>query len=113
MIKNNHFNKNKKIMTTRQLESQEAGGERPTNAMDFKEQKAQIIGMLRTGDKKAIAKEAGTSSVTLWSAFKKCCVSEMTETERKAWITAVNFMSRRQREYERIEEKTAKLSAKL
>lgn len=81
--------------------------------MEFSEQKAQIIGLMRKGDKTAIASEVGVSRQVILTAFKKCCVSDMTEMELKVWNAAVNFMTKRKQQLDRIESKTAKLSEKL
>lgn len=81
--------------------------------MEFSEQKAQIIGLMRKGDKSAIAREVGVTRQVILTAFNKCCVADMTECERKVWNTAVDMMNKRKRELERLETKTAKLSSRL
>ena len=81
--------------------------------MEFSEQKAQIIGLMRKGDKAAIAREVGVTRQVILTAFGKCCVADMTEMERKVWNTAVDFMTKRKQQLDRLESKTAKLSEKL
>jgi hypothetical protein len=81
--------------------------------MEFSEQKAQIIGIMRKGDKATIAREAGVSRQVILTAFRKCCVSDMTEMEMKVWNVAIDLMNDRKKELNKLEAKTAKLSEKL
>lgn len=81
--------------------------------MDFTEQKQQIISLMKRGDKRAIAKRAGVGSSTVFNALKKCCVADMTADERRVWATALELMSERQVELEKLGKQTAKLSEKI
>jgi hypothetical protein len=81
--------------------------------MDFLEQKNQIIAQMMRGDKKAIAKRAGVSVVTVWSALNKPSLNEMTEAEKKAWVAAVEFINQRLNCNEKIEKQTSKVAERL
>jgi len=81
--------------------------------MDFAEQKAQIIAQMKRGDKKAIAKKAGVSTVTLWSAVCKNDLNSMSDKEQVAWSAAIEFMNDRKNNQARIEQKTAKLTGRM
>ena len=81
--------------------------------MDFNEQKNQIIGLMKRGDKKTIAKVAGVSTVTVWNALNKSSVTDMTAAEKRAWITAVEFINARISGNNRIEKQTSKVAGRL
>lgn len=81
--------------------------------MDFTEQKQRIIDLMNRCDKKTIAEEAGISTVTLWKAFRKCSVAEMTPMERKGWEVAVKYISAKHKELSGLKKKTAILSQKI
>ena len=81
--------------------------------MDFNEQKNQIIGLMKRGDKKTIAKVAGVSTVTVWNALNKCSVTDMTGAEKRAWVTAVEVINERINGNNRIEKQTSKVAGRL
>ena len=81
--------------------------------MDFNEQKNQIIGLMKRGDKKTIAKAAGVSTVTVWNALNKSSVVDMTGAEKKAWVTAVEVINERINGNNRIEKQTSKVAGRL
>ena len=81
--------------------------------MDFNEQKNQIIGLMKRGDKKTIAKVAGVSTVTVWYSLNKSSVTDMTAAEKKAWVTAVEFINARINGNNRIEKQTSKVAGRL
>lgn len=81
--------------------------------MEFNEQKNQIIGLMKRGDKKTIAKVAGVSTVTVWNALNKCSVTDMTGAEKKAWVTAVEVINERINGNNRIEKQTSKVAGRL
>ena len=81
--------------------------------MDFNEQKNQIIGLMKRGDKKTIAKVAGVSTVTVWNSLNKSSVTDMTAAEKRAWITAVEFINARISGNNRIEKQTSKVAEKM
>ena len=68
---------------------------------------------MRIGDRKVIADKAGVSGVTVWKTLNKCCLTDMTPAERKAWSASLKFMSERQAELEKLGKQTAKLSEKI
>lgn len=81
--------------------------------MDFTEQKNQIVAKMIRGDKKAIAKRAGLSVVTVWSAFCKSELNDMTLSEKKAWVAAVDFINNRLNSDEKIEQRTAQVAERI
>lgn len=81
--------------------------------MEFSEQKEMIVKSLRRGDKKEIAKRAGVSVVTLWSAFGKCCLSDMTDMEVKAYNASLTFIEQRQARNRKLENKTIEIAENL
>jgi hypothetical protein len=81
--------------------------------MDFTEQKNQIIAQMKRGDKKAIAQRVGLSTVTVWNALSKSELNDMTESEKKAWIAAVEFINERQNGNDKIEKMTSKVAGRL
>lgn len=81
--------------------------------MDFNEQKNQIIGLMKRGDKKTISIVAGVSTVTVWNALNKSSVSDMTAAEKKAWVTAVEFINAKISGNNRIEKQTSKVAGRL
>jgi len=81
--------------------------------MDFAEQQQQIIAQLKRGDKKAIAKIVGLSTVTVWSALCKSSVNDMTEAEKKAWIATVDYINNRLNGNDKIGKQTSKVAGRL
>lgn len=81
--------------------------------MEFSEQKEMIVKSLRRGDKSKIAKRAGVSMVTLWSAFGKCCLSDMTDAEVKAYNASLTFVEQKQGRNEKLQSRTAEIVEKL
>jgi len=81
--------------------------------MDFNEQKKQIQSLLEIGDLKMIAKKAGCTYRTVWSAHKKNSLEEMTPTMLKAWNTTVTFLLARKAEKAKMKEKGSELISSL
>jgi hypothetical protein len=81
--------------------------------MEFKEQKNQIIAQMKRGDKIAIAKHAGVSTITVWKALGKSSPSEMSEAEKKAWIGAIEYINERLNGNDKIEKQTSKVAGRL
>lgn len=81
--------------------------------MEFTEQKDLILTNIEHGDRAKIAKLANVSEPTLRSALRKCCVSDMSAVERKAWESSLIFVSRKIKKREQIEQKTLEVAEKL
>jgi hypothetical protein len=81
--------------------------------MDFTEQKKQIIEKMKRGDKKAIALRAGVSVVTVWNTLGKSSPNEMTETEKRTWVVAVEFINDRLNGIDTIEQQTSEVARRL
>jgi cobalamin biosynthesis protein CbiD len=77
--------------------------------MDFSEQKKHIRAMMQVGDLQAIAQKAGVSTPRLKEVFEKNSINEMTPTQRRAWIAAIEFMEERIKENQQLQERTEKL----
>lgn len=80
---------------------------------EFIETKKLILKNLEHGDRKEIAKNVGVSHPIMKSALDKCCISDMSLSERKAWIGCVEFVRDKIKERERIEKSTLKVAERL
>ena len=81
--------------------------------MDFSEQKKCIQLMMQQGDLQAIAKKAGVSTPRVKEVFAKNSINDMTPTQRKAWIAAIEYMEERVKENQKLQERAEKLVTKL
>ena len=63
--------------------------------MDFTEQKKQIIAQMKRSDKKAIAERACVSRGTAHNALLKSSLNDMSQSEKRFWIAAVEFINER------------------
>ena len=81
--------------------------------MDFTKQKEQVLSLIEKGDIQEIVNESGLSRQTIQTAHRKCCLSEMSGGERRAWEATLNYLSNKQKKVERLEKETAKLSERI
>lgn len=81
--------------------------------MDFSEQKKCILAMMQQGDLQAIAKKAGVSAPRVKEVFAKNSINDMTPTQRKAWIAAIEYMEERVKENQELQERAEKLVTQL
>jgi len=77
--------------------------------MDFPEQIKCIQSMMQQGDLQAIAKKAGVSGPRVKEVFTKNNINDMTPTQRKAWIAAIEYMEERVKENQELQERAEKL----
>jgi len=81
--------------------------------MDFTEQKNQVLSLIEKGDIQEIVNESGLSRQTIQTAHRKCCLSEMSGGERRAWEATIRYLSNKLEKIEQLEKGTAKLSKRI
>ena len=81
--------------------------------MGFIEEKAQILSILRRGDKAIIGKRAKVGKVAVWKAHNAKSIREMSPAEKKAWIATVEYVNEKLIIELKDKQKTSKVAKEL
>lgn len=81
--------------------------------MEFKEQKKQVLGIIKQGERQVIAKRAGVTSTTVLNAFSLDTLEGATEKQLRVWEAAIEFVKEKQQRSARLENKVIALAENL
>ena len=81
--------------------------------MEFKEQKTQIVALLKKGDRMEIAKNANVSIGTTRAMLLRNSIDEMSASELKAWASAIEFINAKLNSKDKVRRQTEKLLERM
>ena len=81
--------------------------------MEFKEQKTQIVALLKKGDRMEIAKNANVSIGTARAMLLRNSIDEMSASELKAWASAIEYVNTKLNSKDKVRRQTEKLLERM
>jgi len=81
--------------------------------MEFKEQKTQIVALLKKGDRMEIAKNANVSIGTTRAMLLRSSIDEMSASELKAWASAIEYVNTKLNSKDKVRRQTEKLLERM